>query len=103
MDTASPYYAQVRLQELRVLGDEFVGRLRSHLLVSLEEDPQGVENIEQEAGAEELDRIEEVLRRDHGVADVIRARKPTFTKPAPSDLREDLARRAGFVIEALAD
>ena len=60
-------------------------------------------DISKPKGQDFLDRIEEVLRRDHGVADVIRARKPTFTKPAPSELREDLARRAGFVIEALAD
>ena len=30
-------------------------------------------------------------------------RKPTFTKPAPSDLRRQIAAECGFVIEALAD
>jgi hypothetical protein len=30
-------------------------------------------------------------------------RKPTFTKPAPDDLRRKIAEECGFVIEALAD
>jgi hypothetical protein len=30
-------------------------------------------------------------------------RKPTFTKPAPEDLRRKIAKECGFVIEALAD
>ena len=29
--------------------------------------------------------------------------KPTFTKPAPLDLRQKIAEECGFVIEALAD
>jgi hypothetical protein len=29
--------------------------------------------------------------------------KPTFTKPAPDDLRRQIAEECGFVIEALAD
>jgi hypothetical protein len=29
--------------------------------------------------------------------------KPTFTKPAPDDLRRRIAEECGFVIEALAD
>ncbi|MCZ2111462.1 MAG: hypothetical protein LC118_18180 [Dehalococcoidia bacterium] len=29
--------------------------------------------------------------------------KPTFTKPAPEDLRQRIARECNFVIEALAD
>lgn len=32
-----------------------------------------------------------------------RYRKPTYTKPAPDDLRRKIAEEAGFVIEALAD
>jgi hypothetical protein len=32
-----------------------------------------------------------------------RYRKPTYTKPAPEDLRRKIAEEAGFVIEALAD
>ena len=34
---------------------------------------------------------------------VVRFAKPTFTKPAPLDLRRQIAEECGFVIEALAD
>ena len=60
-------------------------------------------DISKPRGADFLDRVEEVLRQKYLVKEIIRARKPTFTKPAPDDLRADLARRADFVIEALAD
>jgi hypothetical protein len=36
-------------------------------------------------------------------ATVDRYRKPTFTKPAPVDLRHEIATRCEVVIEALAD
>ncbi len=36
-------------------------------------------------------------------ARVERFSKPTFTKPAPADLRHDIATRCDAVIEALAD
>jgi hypothetical protein len=36
-------------------------------------------------------------------AQVQRFSKPTFTKPAPADLRHELASRCDAVIEALAD
>ena len=36
-------------------------------------------------------------------ATVERYRKPTFTKPAPVDLRHEIATRCEMVIEALAD
>jgi len=48
-----------------------------------------------------LDRIEARLR-ERG-AEVVRYCKPTFTKPAPTDLRHDIAEHCGAVIEALAD
>ena len=48
-----------------------------------------------------LDRLEARLR-ERG-ADVVRFRKPTFTKPAPADLRQEIATRCDAVIEALAD
>ena len=49
-----------------------------------------------------LDRLEFLLRQKHGVADVIRAMKPTFAKPAPPEIIESI-RGAEAVIEALAD
>ena len=36
-------------------------------------------------------------------AEVVRFRKPTFTKPAPLDLRHVIATQCHVVIEALAD
>jgi hypothetical protein len=48
-----------------------------------------------------LDELEALLReRGH---EVVRESKPTFTKPAPHDLRRDIAARCDAVIEALAD
>ena len=48
-----------------------------------------------------LDRIEELLT-ERG-AKVKRFAKPTFTKPAPVDLRHEIATQCTLVIEALAD
>jgi hypothetical protein len=36
-------------------------------------------------------------------ATILRVGKPTFTKPAPADLRRDITTRCDAVIEALAD
>ncbi len=48
-----------------------------------------------------LDRLEELLT-ERGAA-VRRYAKPTFTKPAPVDLRHEIATTCDAVIEALAD
>ncbi len=48
-----------------------------------------------------LDRLEEILT-GRGV-EVMRFRKPTYTKPAPADLRHEITVKAEAVIEALAD
>ena len=48
-----------------------------------------------------LDELESLLR-ERGYA-VERAAKPTFTKPAPVDVRREIAARCDSVIEALAD
>ena len=48
-----------------------------------------------------LDRIEQRLN-ERGVK-VQRFQKPTFTKPAPEDLRQQIAASCNAVIEALAD
>jgi hypothetical protein len=48
-----------------------------------------------------LDELERLLaERGHAVE---RAMKPTFTKPAPADVRREIAQRCDAVIEALAD
>jgi hypothetical protein len=48
-----------------------------------------------------LDRIE--ARLAEAGARVQRYRKPTFSKPAPVDLRHEIATQCDVVIEALAD
>jgi hypothetical protein len=48
-----------------------------------------------------LDRLEQLLRGDG--ARVRRFRKPTFARPAPVDLRHEIAEHCAVVIEALAD
>jgi hypothetical protein len=48
-----------------------------------------------------LDRVAEHLAA-RGI-EVVRFGKPTFTKPAPLDLRQEIATRCQAVIEALAD
>ena len=48
-----------------------------------------------------LDQLESRLAASG--ATVARFKKPTFTKPAPLDLRQQIAERCDAVIEALAD
>ena len=48
-----------------------------------------------------LDELERLLRdRGH---DVLRTMKPTFTKPAPPDVRAEIAEHSDAVVVALAD
>ena len=50
-----------------------------------------------------IDRLEERLRARLPGVTLRRYRKPTFTRPAPEDLRRQILRDCGYVIEALAD
>lgn len=50
-----------------------------------------------------IDRLEAQLREQLPGVSFRRYAKPTFTKPAPDDLRRTIAEEADFVIEALAD
>ncbi len=61
----------------------------------------GLLDISKARGDLFLDRLESRLR-DHG-ANVLRFSKPTFTKPAPLDLRQQIAVECDAVLEALAD
>ena len=61
----------------------------------------GLLDISKPRGNVFLDRLEEQLV-DRG-ARVERFRKPTFTKPAPADLRYEISTNCDLVIEALAD
>ncbi len=59
-------------------------------------------DISKPGGSLFLDRIESLLKDRFLVRQVIRAMKPTFTKPAPREVIEKIA-EADAVIEALAD
>ena len=61
----------------------------------------GLLDISKPRGDVFLDRIEQRLTAIG--ANVRRYRKPTFTKPAPVDLRHEIATECQVVIEALAD
>ena len=50
-----------------------------------------------------IDRLEERLAQRLPNVTFKRYNKPTFTKPAPEDLRRKIAEECHFVIEALAD
>jgi len=50
-----------------------------------------------------LDRLEEHLRDRLAGVEIKRFRKPTFTKPAPDELRRQIAGQSDFIIEGLAD
>ena len=61
----------------------------------------GLLDISKPKGAVFLDRLEERLTTQGAM--VRRYAKPTFTKPAPVDLRHEIATQCDAVIEALAD
>lgn len=50
-----------------------------------------------------LDRLQELLAERAPDLTIKRYAKPTFTKPAPDDLRRRIVEEADFVVEALAD
>lgn len=78
-----------------------LGRTRRPRPVSLEGLTIGLLDISKPRGDVFLDRLEARLtERGHKVA---RYAKPTFTKPAPVDLRQEIAMHCDVVIEALAD
>jgi hypothetical protein len=61
----------------------------------------GLLDISKPRGDLFLDRLES--RLTEAGARVQRYRKPTFSKPAPVDLRHEIATQCDVVIEALAD
>jgi hypothetical protein len=82
--------------ERRVATMERVGRP-----VSLKGMTVGLLDISKARGDVFIDRLEERLFEIG--ADVRRFKKPTFTKPAPVDLRHEISMQCQVVIEALAD
>jgi hypothetical protein len=82
--------------ERRVSTMERVGRPESLRGLTV-----GLLDISKARGDVFLDRLEE--RLSEMGADVRRFKKPTFTKPAPVDLRHEITTQCQVVIEALAD
>ena len=76
-------------------------RARNPRLSSLQGRTVGLLDISKARGDVFLDRLEELLT-ERGV-EVLRFRKPTFTKPAPADLRHEITVKCEAVVEALAD
>jgi hypothetical protein len=76
-------------------------RARLPRLASLSGAKIGLLDISKARGDVFLERLAE--RLTGAGAQVLRFRKPTFTKPAPVDLRQEIATRCDAVIEALAD
>jgi len=64
----------------------------------------GLLDISKPGGNIFLDALERLLIERIGVREIVRASKPTFTKPAPDEVIDKLvSSRAAAVIEALAD
>ena len=64
----------------------------------------GLLDISKPGGSVFLDQLQDLLSRRYGVGQVVRAMKPTFTKPAPDAIIDNLvAAKCDAVIEALAD
>ena len=61
----------------------------------------GLLDISKPRGNVFLDQLETMLRARN--IEVLRFAKPTFTKPAPIDLRHEISTKCDLVIEALAD
>ncbi|MFT5442107.1 MAG: hypothetical protein ACI8W3_001149 [Myxococcota bacterium] len=78
-----------------------VQRERAPRLEKLEGAIIGLLDISKARGDIFLDRLEGELTNRGAI--IKRYRKPTFTKPAPHDLRQQIASECAAVVEALAD
>ena len=76
-------------------------RARLPRLASLEGRTVGLLDIAKPRGDIFLARLGERLRERGAHVELFR--KPTFTKPAPVDLRQEIATKCDAVVEALAD
>ena len=64
----------------------------------------GLLDISKAGGSVFLDHVEYLLKERFAVAEVVRVMKPTFTKPAPDAIIQQLLdAKCDAVIEALAD
>ncbi len=63
----------------------------------------GMLDISKPKGNIFLDRLAERIQALYQPREIIRRTKPTFTRPAPEDVRKELEQTCDVVIEALAD
>ncbi len=63
----------------------------------------GLLDINKAKGAFFLDRLEEILREQYGVTEVLRRTKLTPGRPAAEDIQRELQEKCDAVIEALSD
>jgi hypothetical protein len=63
----------------------------------------GLLDIGKAKGSFFLDRVEEMLREQYGVTDVLRRVKPTPGRVVPAPIRRELVEKCDAVIEALSD
>ena len=80
-----------------------VTRKTASRLVSLDGKVITLLDISKANGNHLLDRLEELLRERAQPKAILRKRKPTFARPAPDDLRQEVLRESDALIEALAD
>ena len=72
-------------------------------LDNLKDKVMGLLNISKNGSDIFLEYLEELMCEQFEFANVIQAQKPTFARPAPSELITQLADQCDFVIEGLAD
>ena len=60
-------------------------------------------DISKAKGDHLLDRIEELLRERARPKAIVRKKKPTFARPAPDSLRQEIVGATDALVEALAD
>ena len=63
----------------------------------------GLLDINKAKGVYFLDRLEEILREQYGVKEVLRRTKLTPGRPAAEDIQQELREKCDAVIEALSD
>jgi hypothetical protein len=80
-----------------------VPRKTARRLESLEGKTITLLDISKAKGNHLLDRVEELLRERARPKAIVRKKKPTFARPAPEDLRQEILKNSDAVIEALAD
>ena len=85
-------------------GNEHVPRVSAPpaRLASLAGKKIGLLDISKPGGSFFLDRLEKIFRERYQAAEIVRARKPTFSKNAPDAVIEEL-RKTDAVVEGLAD